>query len=58
MHAFWKLEGPDAQAQIGNFVRNRSLMGGALLICHVGAGPYSLDARAERAARSADRQTV
>ena len=45
MHAFWKFEGGAAQQQLGNFLRNLSLLGGALLICHFGAGPYSLDAR-------------
>jgi putative oxidoreductase len=43
MHAFWRVEGPQAQAQLGNFLRNLSLLGGALLICHFGAGPYSFD---------------
>jgi len=45
MHAFWNLEGSAAQAQLANFMRNLSLMGGALLICHFGSGPFSLDQR-------------
>ena len=49
MHAFWKLDGAEAQAQFGNFIRNISLLGGALYVTHLGAGPYSIDARSERA---------
>jgi len=48
MHAFWKFEGPQAQAQLANFLRNLSLLGGALLLCHFGAGPYSVDNRGRR----------
>jgi putative oxidoreductase len=48
MHRFWSLEGAQAQAQFGNFIRNLSLLGGALYICHFGAGPYSVDAASER----------
>ena len=48
MHAFWKFEGEQAQQQIANFLRNLSLLGGALLICHFGAGPYSFDNRRRR----------
>jgi putative oxidoreductase len=43
MHAFWRFEGDQAQAQLANFLRNLSLLGGALLISHFGAGPYSFD---------------
>jgi putative oxidoreductase len=39
MHAYWKLDGAAAQAQFGNFIRNLSLLGGSLMICHFGAGP-------------------
>ena len=48
MHAFWKFEGEQAQAQLANFLRNLSLLGAALLICHFGAGPYSYDNRRRR----------
>jgi putative oxidoreductase len=48
MHAFWKFEGGEAQAQIANFLRNLSLLGGALLVTHFGAGPYSVDNRRRR----------
>jgi putative oxidoreductase len=44
MHRFWSLQGAEAQAQFGNFIRNLSLIGGALYITHFGAGPYSIDA--------------
>jgi putative oxidoreductase len=48
IHAFWKFEGGEAQAQIANFLRNLSLLGGALLVTHFGAGPYSFDNRQRR----------
>jgi putative oxidoreductase len=48
IHAFWKFEGAEAQAQIANFLRNLSLLGGALLVTHFGAGPYSFDNRQRR----------
>ena len=46
MHRFWGL--PDAQAammQQIHFMKNLSMLGGALLIAHFGPGPLSLDAR-------------
>ena len=48
MHTFWKFEGEQAQQQLANFLRNLSLLGGALLITHFGAGPYSVDNRRRR----------
>jgi len=33
-HAFWRFEGDARQAQIGNFLRNLSYLGGVLLILH------------------------
>ena len=51
MHAFWAA--PDAQAaqvQMVMFMKNLGLLGGALLLIHFGAGPYSLDARRHAAA--------
>jgi putative oxidoreductase len=48
VHRFWALEGAAQQEQIANFLRNTSLIGGALFLCHFGAGPYSLDARGAR----------
>jgi uncharacterized membrane protein YphA (DoxX/SURF4 family) len=34
-----------AQVQMINFMKNLSMLGGALLIVQFGAGPLSLDAR-------------
>ena len=49
MHAFWKVGDPQmAQMQMVNFLKNLSLLGGALLIAYFGAGPISLDNRAHR----------
>jgi len=33
-HGFWRLEGQARQAQLGNFLRNLSYLGGVLLILH------------------------
>jgi putative oxidoreductase len=52
MHNFWAIKDPVmAQMHMAMFMKNLSMLGGALLISHFGAGPMSLDARA--AARSA-----
>lgn len=46
MHKFWGLTDPMmAQVQMINFMKNLSMLGGALLIAQFGAGPLSLDAR-------------
>lgn len=46
MHAFWKVSDPMAhQMQFVMFMKNVSLLGGALAFAHFGAGPVSLDAR-------------
>ena len=46
MHKFWGVADPMmAQAQMINFMKNLSMLGGALLITQFGAGPLSLDAR-------------
>ena len=46
MHAFWSVADPMmAQMQQAMFMKNLSMLGGALLIAHFGAGPVSLDAR-------------
>jgi putative oxidoreductase len=46
MHAFWKFEDSMMIAmQQGMFMKNLALLGGALLLVHFGAGPFSLDAR-------------
>lgn len=46
MHNFWTVEDPMmAQMQQIMFLKNLSMLGGALLISSFGAGPLSLDAR-------------
>ena len=44
-HGFWRLEGQPRQAQLGNFLRNLTYLGGILLILHaalVGALPFTV----------------
>lgn len=49
MHKFWGLTDPAmAQMQMIHFMKNMSMLGGALLISQFGAGPLSLDARRSR----------
>jgi putative oxidoreductase len=49
MHNFWAAPDPTtAQIQVVMFMKNVSMLGGALLISHFGAGPFSLDARSSR----------
>lgn len=49
MHAFWKATDPmTAMTQQIMFLKNISMLGGALLLVQRGAGPYSLDARSAR----------
>ena len=49
MHRFWGVADPNmAQTQMINFLKNLSLLGGALLITQFGAGPLSFDARRSR----------
>jgi putative oxidoreductase len=46
MHNFWAVKDPmTAQIQMAMFVKNMSMLGGALLISQFGAGPLSLDAK-------------
>jgi putative oxidoreductase len=46
MHKFWLVQDPMmAQIQMILFMKNVSMLGGALLISQFGAGPFSLDAR-------------
>ncbi len=48
MHKFWGIADPQAaMMQQVMFMKNVSMMGGALLIAYFGAGPLSLDARLE-----------
>lgn len=49
MHNFWTVADPMArQMQMIMFMKNLSMLGGALLISQFGAGPWSLDARQKR----------
>jgi putative oxidoreductase len=44
MHAFWKETDPmQMQMQMSMFMKNMSMLGGALIIAYFGAGPLSLD---------------
>ena len=49
-HDFWAFEGPEQQAQMIQFMKNVSLMGGMLFLIANGAGRLSLDARLARSA--------
>lgn len=49
MHAFWAAkDAMMAQVQQAMFMKNISMLGGALLVSYFGAGPVSLDARSAR----------
>jgi putative oxidoreductase len=49
MHPFWSVSDPMMhQMQLVMFMKNISLVGAALMIVQLGAGAYSLDARAGR----------
>lgn len=44
MHQFWAIDDPAMkQMQTGMFMKNISMLGGALLIAYFGSGPLSLD---------------
>ena len=46
MHNFWAVTDPTMHVmQMVMFMKNVSMLGGALLITQLGAGPWSLDAR-------------
>jgi putative oxidoreductase len=46
MHNFWAVKDPMmAQMQMAMFLKNVTMLGGALVISQFGAGPLSLDAR-------------
>src|SRR5258707_9146770 len=52
MHKFWTVSDPMmAQIQMILFMKNVSMLGGALLISQFGAGPFSPDARRSRCTR-------
>ena len=47
MHAFWGVADPMMRMmQQAMFMKNLSMLGGALLIAYFGSGPFSLDHRA------------
>ena len=49
MHAFWAVPDPTMRMfQQAFFMKNVAMLGGALLVAYWGAGPVSLDERAER----------
>jgi putative oxidoreductase len=53
MHNFWAVKDPMmAQIQMAMFLKNVSILGGALLISQFGAGPLSLDARRNSAGKN------
>jgi putative oxidoreductase len=46
MHRFWGVADPMmAQMQMINFMKNVSMLGGALILTQLGSGPWSLDGR-------------
>jgi putative oxidoreductase len=46
MHPFWAVHEPMMhQLQLASFMKNVSMLGGALLLAYFGAGPLSIDAR-------------
>ena len=49
MHRFWGIADPaTAQNQMVHFMKNLSMLGGALLMTQFGSGPLSLDSRRPR----------
>jgi putative oxidoreductase len=42
-HHFWTMTGAEQMANMINFYKNISIMGGLLLLCVTGAGRYSID---------------
>jgi putative oxidoreductase len=54
MHAFWAVPDPQmAQLRSVMFFKNVAMLGGALLMIHFGAGPFSADERGERSGEDA-----
>ncbi len=44
MHAFWNISDPmTRQMQMGMFMKNLAMLGGALIIAYFGSGPWSID---------------
>jgi putative oxidoreductase len=47
-HDFWNLAGPDRLAQMVDFMKNLSILGGLSLVVAYGAGRYSIDGLVRR----------
>jgi putative oxidoreductase len=59
MHAFWNVPDPMTRMmQQAMFMKNLAMLGGALLVAYWGAGPVSLDERAERSVPEATSATA
>lgn len=44
MHNYWTITDPQMhQMQMGNFIKNMSLLGAAMMIAYFGSGPLSID---------------
>lgn len=57
MHNFWMIADPEqAMLQRVMFYKNLSMLGGALLLTHFGAGPLSVDARIYKARSEQERR--
>jgi putative oxidoreductase len=48
-HSYWSMEGLDRYANMINFYKNLSIIGGFLLLYVTGSGRYSVDAKLGRA---------
>lgn len=44
-HHYWTMDGAERMANMINFYKNISIMGGLLLLCVTGPGRYSIDRR-------------
>lgn len=55
-HDFWRFTGMEAEVQRAQFLKNISLMGGALLVVFFGPGPYSVRARSRVLERRRERR--
>jgi putative oxidoreductase len=47
-HDFWILTGVQRTAQMLQFLKNLSIIGGLLMVCAYGSGPLGLDGRRRR----------
>jgi putative oxidoreductase len=47
-HRYWEYPAAQVQGQFNNFLKNLSIMGGALLLFVTGAGRFSVDARLKK----------